>query len=469
MKKLYIIGICLCVMMHQKLNAQPASLLLNQDKKIAEYIYPNSSPEWIEFRKEAPYSAAKLFNQEPSILQMQPNDELRLWKTSMDKANNMHYKFAQYYMGVRVEVIEYSTHERNGRLHLANGNFVAGIQMDVTPAISEQQAIINALAEYPAEKYLWQNARQEDAFKRKKKNENATLYPDPELLLVKKDTKGEMSPDNYMLAYRMYIFAEKPHIAKAVYVDAITGKVFREKSMELFCNTTTIETTYNGTQTVYTDYRTEDCDYTGDSETAYFPIDDCNPGSEIRSYYSAPYTAWNYGDDWLICSDDNTWLDAYSPLMVMSSLWAVRKAFQYFIDEFGHESFDGSSGLIDVFNGKTYFTEDDDEPYCTNANFTNFLDNIYFGAGSDCLSGTTDDYNTLDIAAHEFTHGVIEYAHFDALDYSEESGALNESFADIFGEIVELHVEGGAPTWLHGEDKSSGYGRSFSNPNARND
>lgn len=448
----------------QPVIAQQTSVVDFQNKKFVNNINPKSHTGWIEFRKENPYHADKLFIEQPELLNMQADDEMRLWKTNTDKAGNHHYKFAQYYKGVRVEGIEQITHERNGRLSLANGDFVATLNLNTIPAISPEASLQTVLQHFPAEKYLWEDEKEVARFKNKKNDEKASLYPAPELLIVKTDAKAENSAENYVLAYRMYLFAEKPYMAKAVYVNAQTGDIIREKSLDHFCNETEIETTYNGTQTVYTDFRTEECDYTFEDETAYFSINDCNVGSEIRSYYSAAYGTWDYGEDWLICDDENTWASSYSPLMVMTSLWAISEAYNYFDAEFGHESFDGSSGLIDVFSGKTYFN-DDDEPYCSNANFTNFLDNIYFGAGSDCDAGTTDDYNSIDIAGHEYTHGIIEYAHFDALDYSEESGALNESFADIFGEMTEIWVEGGSITWLHGEDLTTGPNRSFLDPN----
>lgn len=45
---------------------------------------------------------------------------------------------------------------------------------------------------------------------------------------------------------------------------------------------------------------------------------------------------------------------------------------------------------------------------------------------------------SVDIVAHEFTHGVTEYA--AGLQYVDESGAANESFSDIFGTAVEYAV-----------------------------
>ncbi len=59
-----------------------------------------------------------------------------------------------------------------------------------------------------------------------------------------------------------------------------------------------------------------------------------------------------------------------------------------------------------------------------------------------------------DVVAHELTHAVTEYS--ANLVYCVQSGALNESFSDIFGETVDLSNAGGTDTpavrWLMGED-----------------
>jgi thermolysin len=68
--------------------------------------------------------------------------------------------------------------------------------------------------------------------------------------------------------------------------------------------------------------------------------------------------------------------------------------------------------------------------------------------------GTTfTPLTTIDICGHEMTHGVTERT--ANLTYASESGALNESMSDIFGSMVELYADGGAPTtdtWKIGED-----------------
>jgi Zn-dependent metalloprotease len=64
--------------------------------------------------------------------------------------------------------------------------------------------------------------------------------------------------------------------------------------------------------------------------------------------------------------------------------------------------------------------------------------------------GTTwGPLTSLDIGAHEIGHGITEFA--GGLIYQGESGALNESFSDIFGELVENYSRG-TNDWLLGAD-----------------
>jgi Zn-dependent metalloprotease len=434
---------------------------LIRHKTFGRFLHPASRQGWIELREEAPYTAREIFAQQPELLGLSSDDEMRLVKTRTDAAGNAHHRFAQFYKGVRIELVEHLVHEKKGKVYLVNGDFVPNLQLNVTPAISPEAAIEAALKAVPAEKYLWENDGKQQHFGKKKNDPNASLYPQPELLIVKRNPSGEKAAANYVLAYRMAVFAEKPRAADYVYIDARTGELIRQRSLEVFCNSGPAETTFNGTQTVSTDYRTETCLYDDNESTQYFSLDDCNPDTEIYSWFSDNGILSN--DDYFVCDDDNSW-DATggSTQMTISSLWAVKQAYRYYYNIRGHESFDGSDGLIDVFSNRLFYDDNDDE-YCGNASFTNIIDNINFGSGDDCYPGSTDDFNTLDIAGHEYTHGVIEYAHFDALDYSDESGALNESFADIFGEIVEEYVEGSID-YLNGGDKSDGYLRSFQDP-----
>src|SRR5581483_808080 len=57
----------------------------------------------------------------------------------------------------------------------------------------------------------------------------------------------------------------------------------------------------------------------------------------------------------------------------------------------------------------------------------------------------------IDVIGHELTHGVTQYT--SGLDYQDQSGALNESFSDIFGSLVKQYAGGqdaASADWLIG-------------------
>lgn len=75
-----------------------------------------------------------------------------------------------------------------------------------------------------------------------------------------------------------------------------------------------------------------------------------------------------------------------------------------------------------------------------------------------------------DVVGHEMTHGVTDYT--SRLFYYYQSGAINESFSDIWGEFIDLTNGKGndspAVRWLIAEDLGGAI-RSMSNPPAYND
>ncbi len=78
-----------------------------------------------------------------------------------------------------------------------------------------------------------------------------------------------------------------------------------------------------------------------------------------------------------------------------------------------------------------------------------------------------------DVVAHELTHGVTE--HESNLFYYMQSGAINESFSDIWGELIDLAYDDShtnddpSVRWLLGEDVPDGAIRSMSDPTAFSD
>jgi len=82
---------------------------------------------------------------------------------------------------------------------------------------------------------------------------------------------------------------------------------------------------------------------------------------------------------------------------------------------------------------------------------------MVYGDGS-ASQGCGPLARSLDVTAHELTHGVTQNE--SNLNYSGESGGMNEAMSDIFAAAVEAWVNGGrngtlvhnSDTWLVGED-----------------
>ncbi len=94
-------------------------------------------------------------------------------------------------------------------------------------------------------------------------------------------------------------------------------------------------------------------------------------------------------------------------------------------------------------------------PY-ENAFWSDFYQRMVFGEG----------FAVDDVTAHELTHGVTSYE--SKLIYEGQSGAINESFSDMWGEFVDLTNGKGNDTpavrWLIGEDLPGGPGRNMKDP-----
>jgi bacillolysin len=131
----------------------------------------------------------------------------------------------------------------------------------------------------------------------------------------------------------------------------------------------------------------------------------------------------------LVRSDDNTWSDP----VAVSAHTNMGFVFDYFLQTHGRLSIDGVGGSMFSIVHVT----DEGEPM-DNAFWSGTFIAYGDGRAFDPLPGG------LDVAAHEMSHGVIQ--HTVNLEYRNQSGALNESFADVFAAMVDRD------DWLLGED-----------------
>ena len=119
----------------------------------------------------------------------------------------------------------------------------------------------------------------------------------------------------------------------------------------------------------------------------------------------------------------------------VSAAYNLSKTYDYYEDRHGRISFDGEGASIHAI-----------------VRYDQNFKNAFWSLGSNLIVfGDGRPYaGALDIVGHELTHGVIE--HSANLLYQDQPGALNEAFADIFGEMVEAHSKKGEPDWITGGD-----------------
>jgi Zn-dependent metalloprotease len=103
----------------------------------------------------------------------------------------------------------------------------------------------------------------------------------------------------------------------------------------------------------------------------------------------------------------------------------IRSFFKTYMDWLGYDD-QGSDLHLNVHYSRSY----------NNAFWDG--DDMVFGDGDGVIF--TNFGNSLDVTAHELTHGVVQFT--ANLIYNGQPGALNEHMADVFGVAIRQHTEG---------------------------
>lgn len=204
---------------------------------------------------------------------------------------------------------------------------------------------------------------------------------------------------------------------------------------------------------------------------------------------SQPYTIeiWDYdpvgGDDfggsypitstsgnWSVNGNSgnyNVFASGYNPELDVH--WGMEKTYDFYLNVFSRNSYDGNGSVI-----KNYINPPSPPFQINNAGALPFPSNfMYYGVGDGIRNRPLVG---LDVEGHEYSHMVINYRQNlypdinninNGLNYQGESGALNESFADIFGTCIEFYAKPATANWKIGEDftlPAGSFMRSMSNP-----
>ena len=118
--------------------------------------------------------------------------------------------------------------------------------------------------------------------------------------------------------------------------------------------------------------------------------------------------------------------------MAISASYNMKVVYDYFLHEHGRKSYDGNGANLQSL---IHYLEGEGNAFWTG-------EHVVYGDGDGENFGPL--VQCLDVTGHELTHGVIDTT--ADLIYEFQSGALNESFADVFGALIDNS------NWLLGED-----------------
>ncbi len=373
------------------------------------------------------------------------NFELR--ESTIDDLGLEQYRYQQTYQGVVVDRGEYRVQARNGAVSMIMGNAFKIPSLPVSPALSAENARQKALDLFESAQFLWEIPYWEEEIKEHENDPNATYYPEAHLTITKFGN-GNSEQSQYRLAYWFDVYAL--HVEKRVYIDATNGSVLYTLPLASNCepgvNFTSI---FNGIQSI----RSEK--YTAND---YRLNDNCQ-STEIwvRDWGSTTTTS----SPTEIENTTNTWTTMDERFGATVG-WETKQSYLYFLNVHSRSSYDDSNGDLKCYinawfsSGGTLYND--------NASMSFDGTRMKVGLGS---SGTlANSWSSMDIIGHEFTHAVTGTS--SGLVYQGESGALNESFSDIFGEMIELYSTG-SNDWLMGDDRTDGAIRSMSNPKTFSD
>ncbi len=355
-----------------------------------------------------------------NIFELQSSDELKIRGQKSDNIGFMHDTYHQYYKDRRVEGGVLKVHSKNGEIQTISGQFM-DIFMDINafPTLSEPAAFQRAKIAVGAQEYIW------DTDGGSTPGYDLVIYADP---------KGKFAPK---LAYKFEIHAVTPDFLSDVFIDAHTGQhIASHNKIHETDTPVTGNSLYEGIVNV-----------TGDFTGSLYRLRQTTDGDGVETYDLQGGQEPNEGVDITSPTADfgNTQQTG------IQAQYGMEQSHRYFLMKHGRNSYDGSGAVLRMYIG-----------WGNNVANAQWRGNhMRFGNGN----GTTVlPLVTLDILAHELAHGVTQET--ANLVYQNESGALNESFSDIFGEAVENFVRGDN-NWLMGDESfvAAGGIRSMANPN----
>jgi len=378
------------------------------------------------------------FTQLRAVLDLDKQSDFVSMEQQADKLGFTHYRFYQTLRGIPIENSMYVAHVKGGKLSKLSGEIVVDFDesndYSPVPAISANHAIDIAVKKVNAQLYMWQDAGMEQRIKEQMGNTLGTYAPTATLVWF--NDGDEIRPRDLRLAYKVDVYAKQPLSRADYFIDAKNGSYLGKKDKLFYTDATgTAATAYSGSQTIHSDQ-------TG---TSSYRLRDYTKGSGIITLHGesglrgTDYTSTS--PNWTLTGTNIAALDAH---------YGVSQTYAFYMTNFSRNSYNGTGGAL--------YSYVNDPTYTDNAFWDGSAMNF-----NKRSNGAPGGVTGIDVTGHELTHGVTQTT--SGLNYSGESGAMNESMSDIMGKSVQFWSKPSDVNWLMSNDMSWII-RDMSNPNS---
>lgn len=377
-------------------------------------------------RTEIGAAAIQFLDQCKALLALSdPAHELSVKDIDQDAIGFTHVKFSQSYKGCPVMgkelIVHFSPH----------GTTISG-RWAATPATGVPTGLVGEQVAVSQAVYMLTDGRGLKEMNQYSRDLLKYNGPVSELVLYPKDKYN----DKDRWAYKVTLRTDFINMYE-VMIDAETGAVLHSNNIS--CTTGAAVTHLNDlngvNQTVNVYQHSNGTYYMIDITRSMYNAGQSqmpdNPVGAIWTLDAQGAASSNIQVAHISTSNINSWPNSQNAASAYANGAA---AYSYYQTTHGRNSIDGNGGtIISVIN-----VNDDQGQPMDNAFWNGQL--MAYGNGDQAFKPLAGG---LDVAGHEMTHGVIQST--ANLAYQDQSGALNESMADVFGAMIDRN------NWTIGE------------------
>lgn len=367
------------------------------------------------FAKTSNLTAKNIFEVKKGDFDLSQSDKMQL-KSISDNHGRTLATYQQMHNSVPVEGAVYKVRENKTKID-AFGYSAKKLPAGTNYKINASTGLQNALKTVNAKQYIWESKKLGSLV-----NKKISTKPQGELVYVGPNFSSELK--EYHLAWKYDIYATNPQSSQTIYIDANSGETIltidlnrdvyfpeQRQSVGRGLSRYAGEVTFN-TKQYFDGYRLE-----------------AAQGKYKVPMYTLNMNHANQASDEVITEfvdEDNIWNELHNKdhdEVALDIHWGMQKTIDYYAEKFKRNSVDNKG--MEIIGLAHLGTNVD------NASWTGGW--AQFGDGNN-----NSPFVGLGITAHELTHAVTQFS--AGLIYRGESGAMNESFSDIFGVSVEFYV-----------------------------